>query len=287
MRVVVTGGAGRLGRALAPLLVASGHSVKTCDAAAAPADHPCEHVVGDLRDLDAVRAGLAGAEVVIHSGALAGDNPAHPERVLAVNVQGTWNVMIASVEHGVRRVVALSSVNALGCFGALVPIRQMPIDDAYPRHPPRPYGLSKHLGEEVCRSFTALHDITTVCLRPALIVEPRRYDGWRADPDRMEAALRHDYWAYVDERDVCDAVLAGMVAQGVTHDAFLLTAADTCASRTTPELLAEHYPDAPWPDVAMPDYFAADPYRSVVDCSHAADVLGWRARRSWRTAPGD
>ena len=282
MLIAVTGGAGRVARALVPMLIADGYDVRTLDISPVDTRGRWEHIAGDLRDLETVRHVVSGADVVLHTGAIGGDIPGQADRVLSTNVQGTWNVLIAAIEAGVPRVVHFSSVAALGCFGGMAPAVRLPIEDTYPKHPPHAYGLSKHLGEELCRSFTLDHGIVTISLRAALITGPSWYARWRVEPGAADGALWHNYWAYVDERDVCSATLRAMHAPNITHDRFLLAAADTCSPRTTEELVAERFPGTPWPLVDRAAYLQGRRFRSLVDCDHAARVLGWRPQHSWR-----
>jgi len=46
-----------------------------------------------------------------------------------------------------------------------------------------------------------------------------------------------------------------------------------------------HHPSIPWPDHDRAAWLAGDPYRSLIDSSHARNVLGWRPAHSWRDAP--
>lgn len=287
MRILVTGSEGGIGRVLVPTLLAAGHDLRTFDRAARRGTE-VEHLPADLRDIAAVRRAVQGVDAVAHLGAIPSDDPGREDDVLSVNVQGTWNVLLACVEAGVGRVVAFSSVNALGNVGGHRPSASLPIDDAYPRHPMSAYQLSKHLGEEACRSFSAKHGLVTVCLRPVLVTYPDRHDAvWRglSDEERVERG-RTEYWAYVDARDVCDAVLRGLRVEGVSHDAFLLAAADTTALAPTAELVDRFYPSTPWPAVERDAYLAGDPRRSLIDYAHAAAVLGWSPRHRWRDARG-
>ena len=81
---------------------------------------------------------------------------------------------------------------------------------------------------------------------------------------------------------VCDAGVRALTVENVRNDAFLLAARNTLSNTPTMELLNRFYSDTPWHEDRAA-FFAADPYRSVVDCSHAKDVLGWEAQYSWRT----
>lgn len=286
MRVLMTGSAGRIGRSLGPALRQAGFEVRTLDVEGSDPCGSADHIGADIRDLPLVRRITEDIDAVVHLGAIANDWPGHDDEVQSVNVQGTWNVLQACAERGIGRVVAFSSVQALGNFEGRRPSLYLPVDDTYPRHPMSAYQLSKHLGEEMCRSFSTRFPMTTICLRPTAVRLPQDYTGWRAAHPHFDDAARTIYWAHVDVRDVCDATLQSLTVDGVTHDAFLLAAEDTLATAPTEELLDRFYPDTPWRSGDRSAYFAAHPYRGLVDCSHAADVLGWRARHSGRNAPG-
>lgn len=281
MKVLVTGSHGFIGRALVERLLQAGFTLRTFDRPASSASDR-EHFSGDLRDVFAVRRAVQGVDMVLHLGALASDYR-YAEEVLEVNVQGTWNVLQACAECGVKRVVYFSSINALGCVGGHRPPEYLPLDDFHPRHPMTPYQLSKHLGEEVCRSYSERHGIVTICLRPTYVVDTANPPWWW----RVSNSERHiewgkdELWAYVDLQDVCDAVLKAMQVEGTLHDAFLLSAPDTLVTASSADLVERFWSHLPWKGNKQ-EYFADNPYRSLIDTSHAAQVLGWQPRRSWR-----
>lgn len=285
MRVLVTGSAGHIGKEQARVIREAGHEVRTTDRTAAGRDHEGEHLPGDLRDLDFIRGAVQGMDAVIHLGAIPSDRRGSGDEVLQVNMQGTWNVLIACQEAGVPRVVFYSSINALGCVGGHRPAQYLPIDDEYPRHPMSPYQLSKHLGEEACRSYSNKHGIVTICLRPGYVAAPDHYTNFlqRGTPEERGAWQKDEYWGYVDRRDVCDAGLRALTVENVLHDAFILFADDTTIDVPTIELVEKHYPDTPWKQDKKA-YFADNPYRTVFDCTHAKQVLGWQPQHSWRHA---
>jgi nucleoside-diphosphate-sugar epimerase len=276
----VTGSAGRIGREQVRVLREAGYDLRTFDRQARGKDEDWEHISGDLRDIYTVRRAVEDMEAVVHLGAIPHDT-GNDEEVLSINVQGTWNVLLACAEAGVARVVYFSSVNALGCVGGYRPAQYLPIDDDYPRHPFSAYQISKHLGEEMCRAFSNRHGLITVALRPVFVTNPRhsaRYRNWgfHTRPDR----LPEEYWAYVDVRDVCDATLCSLSLE-TTHDAFLLTADDTTQETPTAELVEKFYPDTPW-KTDRDAYLAGNSHRSLFDCSHAKQQLGWQPKHSWR-----
>src|SRR4051794_32374382 len=112
-RVVVTGGSGRLGRHVMREL---GRDVDAVSADLIPNGSGAEHLTCDVLDLDAVRRCLRGADAVCHLAGLDYDTMAKPEDFVRVNTLGTWHVLQAAAEAGVRTVVLASSSAAYGLF---------------------------------------------------------------------------------------------------------------------------------------------------------------------------
>lgn len=277
--VLLTGSEGAIGSHLRPALQAAGYTLRSLDLR--PAVAGGDHRTVDLLDLPAVRSAMEGVGAIVHAGGIPWDRDDGSE-VLATNVLGTWNVLQAAVEAGVARVVSLSSINAQGSTGGWRDAEYLPLDETYPHHPMTPYQLSKHLMEETCRSFSERYGIVTLCLRPVFVAHPASPHLPDFGTEAFVEAWRDEYWAYVDVRDVARAIILGMRLAGVLHDRFLLAARDTSVAVETRTLLEREYPRVPWPAVDPDQYFAGDPYRSLIDCHHARDVLGWEARHSWR-----
>lgn len=286
MKLLVTGCEGSIGRHLVRRLERENHQLRGFDMVdASSAD--IEYVRGDLRDEAAVRNAVRGMDAVFHLGAIQADRKGREGEVLTVNVQGTWNVLLACVGEDVERAVCFSSINSLGCVLGYRPAAYLPIDDAYPRHPMTAYQLSKHLIEETCRTFSQRYGLITPCLRPVWVSDPQvsaRWDTWRRE-ERMDEEMRHQYWVYADSRDMDDAAVRALTAPLEGHDAFLIAAADSITHTPTAELVERYFPDTPW-RVDRDEYLAGASYRSLVDCSHARNELGWQPHHTWReTSP--
>ena len=95
----------------------------------------------------------------------------------------------------------------------------------------------------------------------------------------------HEYWAYVDVRDAAEAVVKACSAEAIDNEAFLIFADDSTVDVPTAQLVKEHHPDIPWPNISLEDYVVDDPYRSLMDCSKAKTLLGWHPQHSWRNYP--
>lgn len=114
MRVAVTGASGVLGRGLAARLLSQGHDVAGI-ARHRPESWPsaADFVAADIRDADAVRRALGGADVVAHCAWA--QTPGRDDRIgHQVNIDGTRNVLDAMAESGARRIVFASTAHVYG-----------------------------------------------------------------------------------------------------------------------------------------------------------------------------
>ena len=178
MQIAVTGGLGRLGRYVVGGLAQ--HSVRVLDIGA---DADCRV---DLRDLDALRAGLRGVEVVVHLGAIDRSVATDDAATMQVNAMGTWNLFEASRRCGVRHVVHCSSSSVLGLdhTNRHMPPCYLPIDEAHPTRPSDAYGLSKLCGERIAEAY-ARRGMEVIVVRPCFVAFPDMADfmAGRAGPE--------------------------------------------------------------------------------------------------------
>ena len=146
-RLLVTGGAGYFGTVLAQRARAAGHDVRIFDLNP-PEDPTFDFVIGDVRDVDALRAASEGIDAVLHNVAQV---PLAKDRELfwSVNVVGTANVLLAARDAGVAKVVHTSSSAIFG-----IPDHN-PVDEETPPRPLEAYGKAKLEAELLCRDAVA------------------------------------------------------------------------------------------------------------------------------------
>jgi nucleoside-diphosphate-sugar epimerase len=173
---LVTGGAGFIGSHLCEELARRGHRVRVADSLVTGKRSNLSHVPdvemleGDLSDLEVARAAVKGVEVVLHQAAL----PSVPRSVKdpitsnRANVDATLNVLVASRDAGVRRVVFAGSSSAYGNT------ETSPKHEAMPTAPLSPYALQKVVGEQYLKMFTALYNLETVTIRYFNVFGPRQ-----------------------------------------------------------------------------------------------------------------
>jgi UDP-glucose 4-epimerase len=172
-RVLVTGGAGFVGATLVRRLVDSGLSVRVFDnySTGDPgqlAGVETELVEGDIQDVAALDAAMAGMEGVVHLAA-AGSVVMSVEDPVAnfdVNVAGTFRVLDAARRAGVERIVQAST------GGALIGDATPPVDETSLPKPISPYGASKLAGEGYAHAFARAYGLSTVALRFANVYGP-------------------------------------------------------------------------------------------------------------------
>jgi UDP-glucose 4-epimerase len=271
MRVLVTGHCGAVGRPVAEHLERCGHSIVGFDLAEG----------ADVLDVAALTRTAVGCSAIVHLGALADDDAGSPERIMAVNVLGTWHALLAAEAIHAATVIHFSSVHALGIAeGERLP-DYFPVDDSHRRGPTRPYGLSKRLAEDLCRGFTARTAIPSVSLRPVAVWGSERYaeiEKWRAKDAESEWEPYWEYGAFVDVRDVADAVSKALEIPLTGHHRALLCAADISASAPSLELAGRLAPNVAIRD---PERYGSDPWRALLDCAVAEQLLGWQPRYTW------
>lgn len=158
-RVLITGAAGTIGRALRDGLRGAYPSLRLSDIAPLGEAGPGEELVpADLRDLAEVEVAMAGVDAVVHLGGMSVENTW--EIVHEANIVGCYHVFEAARRQGVKRVVFASSNHAIGFYR-----RSERIDDTAMFRPDSRYGLSKLFGEGLGRLYADKHGIACVCLR--------------------------------------------------------------------------------------------------------------------------
>ncbi len=293
MKALVTGGAGFIGSNVVDALLAAGHDVGVLDDLstgresnlAAAVERGARLHVGNIADPRAVAAAMEAERpsAVFHLAAQIDvrrsvEDPAYDTRV---NVEGTAVLLEAARRAGVQRFVFSSTGGAIYGEADVVPTAE----DA-PIQPISPYGQSKFGAEGLCRLYSRLHGLSTVCLRYSNVYGPRQdplgeggviaifcgkaLHGGR--PTVFGDGLQTRDYVYVG--DVVEANLAavespfeGSLNIGTGRETTVLELIDALrVLRPDAGLEPEHAPKR-----------LGEITRSCLDPGAAADALGWRA----------
>jgi nucleoside-diphosphate-sugar epimerase len=299
----ISGGAGFLGLHLARRLLADGHQVRTLDVV--PLDDPgleaaVEELRGDVRDRDAVAGLVAGADVVVHAAA-ALPIQASRNTIRSVNVGGTENVLRASDEAGVRRMVFISSTAVYG-----VPEKH-PIEEDDPLVGVGWYGESKIDAEGLCRVAA----VETTIVRPKTFIGPERLGvfeilfDWIREGRRIYTLGRgNNRYQLLAVEDLVDAIVRAGQEPKAARETFNVGATEFGTVRADLQALIDHAGSAsrlqPVPvkpaEVALrglellrvsplAEWHYKTAHRdSFVDVTKAQSLLGWQPRLSNREA---
>ena len=293
-RYLVTGGAGTIGSTIVDQLVAAGaEEIVVLDnlvrgrrenLAQAIASGRVRLVEGDIRDGALVRELMSGIDTVFHQAAIRITQCAtEPRLALEVLVDGTYEVVEAAADEGVRKVVAASSASVYGLADHFPTTeRQHPYDND------TLYGAAKTFNEGLLRSFHAMRGLDYVALRYFNVYGPRMdIHGLYTEVlirwmERIEAGqpplilgdgLQTMDFVYTE--DIARANLLAAEAD-VTDEVFNI------ASSTETSLidLAQALQRAMGSDLPLefgPPRGVNGVTRRLADTSAAADRLGWKA----------
>jgi nucleoside-diphosphate-sugar epimerase len=169
-QILVTGGTGFTGSHLCRRLVRDGYSVRVlvrahsrCDALQ---DLEVERVTGDLCDRASLEQATQGVDTVYHIAALFRPENVSRQQMWATNVEGTRNLLNASMQAGVKRLVHCSTVGVHG------DIKYPPATEDTPYGPGDYYQESKTAGEKVALQYSAEGRLPIVVFRPGGIFGP-------------------------------------------------------------------------------------------------------------------
>ena len=167
MRVLITGGAGHVGKPICEKFVGNGWEVRVIDLAPECDIDGVRYAQCDILDFAALTKQVEGCDAIVHLAAIP-STMTHPEStVFEVNVGGSYNVFEAAERAGVKRIAQASSINAFGGYWGCDD-RQcdyFPLDEDHPLHTTDVYSLSKQLVEEVAAYYQRRSGINSVSFR--------------------------------------------------------------------------------------------------------------------------
>jgi nucleoside-diphosphate-sugar epimerase len=272
MKIVVTGGSGRIGRAVTAEALRQDHAVVSIDRVAPPEPEEPENVAfieADTSDYDGLVDAFRGADALIHMGAIPSPGR-HPDHVVHNNnVVGSYNALRAAVEVGIKRIVQASSVNAIGLsFSREAHFDYFPIDEAHPNYSEEPYSLSKWICEQQADSFARRYDDIRIASMRFHLVCHDRSKGVETYGVATQEVCKH-LWAYTLFDAAARACLLALDAPFRGHQVFYIVAPDTVMEIPTLELAARFFPGVP---------IRADlpGNRSFFSSAKAERMLGWR-----------
>jgi len=295
LNILVTGGAGYIGSALVPMLLADSHRVRVLDSLLYDGrsllgvwSHPgFEFRRGDICDVETVHAALEGIDVVVHLAAIVGD-PAcarQPELARSVNLDASLTLLAESREAGVSRFVFASTCSN---YGKMKDPSQY-VDETSELRPVSLYAETKVAVEQTILDLVQTDELCATSLRFATVfgVSPRMRFDLTVNHFTMEMLTRkhlvvfgEQFWRpYVHVRDVARAVLMVLEAPVARVQGQVFNVGSTeqnCQKQELVKLIQHYVPDATAEYVKKEE----DPRDYRVSFAKVEDVLGFRTTRT-------
>jgi UDP-glucose 4-epimerase len=280
MRVLVTGGSGFIGSHVVDKLIARGIEPRIFDVVPSPHHAPGEidTYLGDLTDVEALKAASAGCDAVIHLAAIADVNhvAADPGYAEVVNSRGTFNVLEAAREAGVDRVVYGSTIWVYNGYDGLAD------EDTGTGLPSHLYTATKLAGEMYCKSYSEQYGLDYTILRFGIPFGPRARAA-AVVPAFVKKALSGEpltvagdgsqgrRFVYVE--DLADGVVRSLIPQAVNR-VFNLVGDETVTVKEIASIVQELVGDV---DILHVQARAGDFSGTEVSGARASAELGWEA----------
>jgi nucleoside-diphosphate-sugar epimerase len=278
VRVLITGGSGRLGKWVGRELRDHGYEVVSVDRHLPAAGEPGIHYRQvEMSDLGQVIGAASGCDALVHLAAI--PNPyAHPDEVVFLNnVGATYNALQAAMTVGIERALIASSASAYGMAWSrpTFPPLYAPLDEEHPLIVRDPYALSKETDERTAEMFARRCAMTVLAYRLHWIAEPGEARRRAADPESRPEQDATNLWGYVDVRDAARAFRLGLEADVTGFAAFNITASDTLRPEPTEELIRSLLPTT---EIRGP----LPGNTSAWSTSRACELLGYIPAHSWQ-----
>ena len=282
MQIALTGGSGKLGRAVVEHLRGAGHTVWNLDTVG---ERGPGYVRIDLTDYGQVADALAGIDdrhsgidAVVHLAVIPAPGLAPDAATFRNNMLATYNVFQAARRAGVKRIVYASSETVLG-LPFDTPPPYIPVDEEYPARPESTYSLVKHLEEQMAIQLCRWDpELSVSAFRFSNVMVPADYaafPGFDADP----RGRKWNLWGYIDARDGAQAVERALEGARPCFEAYIIAAADTVMSRSSADLAAEVFP-------GVPVTKELGEHETLLSIDKARRVLGYDPQHSWRDEVG-
>lgn len=272
MQIAITGGSGRVGRAVVELALSQGHSVVSIDRVAPPEDAARPHVThiqAELTDYHAFEQALNGCDALVHLAAIPSPGR-HPDHVVHNNnVVSSYNALSAAAHLGIHRVCQASSINATGAAYSRSPhYDYFPLDEQHPTYNEDPYSLSKWICEQQGDSFARRYEHMTIASLRLHGVMPDRATASRRQHEFSQVRVKH-LWGYTTISATARACMLALTADFRGHEVFYIVAPDTMMDTPSLDLKQEFFPDVP----VRGDLSGN---RGFFSCAKAERLLGWK-----------
>ena len=225
--ILVTGGAGLLGKELIAQLLLQGKKVRAIYNRTELADFQntnLQQMQCNILDVVGLEEAMKGVEYIYHCAAVISFNPRRKEEMFKINIEGTANVVNAALDAGIKKMVYVSSVAALGRIRENEPINESMNWTEETSN--SAYGQSKYLAEmQVWRGIG--EGLNAVMVNPVIILGAGE---WNSGSSQIFKNVYEEFpWytngstGFVDVRDVVKAMIE-LMNSDIIAERFIISA---------------------------------------------------------------
>jgi nucleoside-diphosphate-sugar epimerase len=276
MRVIVTGGSGRIGGAVVKTLAERGHEVWNLDRRP-PVERPGRFIYMDLRRRDLLQPVMEQAETIIHMGEIPSARTGHntEEEVYASNCAAGSLVMQLASELKYRRVLYTSTIQVYGFMDmGMIPPATLPVDENHPLRPQNAYSLGKVAVENYARFCAQKKGLSIAAFRLPWVmtddVAEHRF-GWIDKQTKLDS----DLGIYVKDSDVAECFAMALEPVRPGFEAYNLSAREAMTGIPLREGIARDFPSYP----QLPEGWGK--YDTVYLYGKAREHFGWEPKWSY------
>jgi UDP-glucose 4-epimerase len=238
MNVLVTGSAGKLGIAVMEKLRST--NMKAIGADLIPSS--TTDLILDIRDEGQVAKACRDIDAIIHTAAIHGkhyDLNYPREEFIDTNIYGTLNLLNASIHHGIKQFLYISTTSIYGA--AMVnPTQAVWVDELLTEQPRDIYDITKQAAEQLCKDFFYKEGLQTSIYRVGRFL-----------PEAANLQANHRLYRGLDERDGAQALYLALQHHFADFEIFNIASSspftkdDLKALKDNPvEIIQQMYPDA-------------------------------------------
>lgn len=272
MKVIVTGGSGRVGKAVIEVLVRRGHEVLNLDRRPAE-DGPAKFIYIDLRDRSRLQPIMEQAESIIHMGEIPDVGVGHftDEEVFGSNCTSSSLVFQLAAELKYKRILYTSSIHVYGMGDGYRRWSILPVDESYPVAPSNSYGAAKVAVESYARLLCERKGCAIAAFRLPGVSTGDVHEHW------LDSLETHKHFPahlsiYIRSSDIGECFALALERQKPGFEIYNVSAKEVSCGIPLREGMARFCPELPKLPADWPKY--KSPY--LWDKAHAH--FGWEPK---------
>jgi len=280
LRIVITGGSGRVGQVASQHLASLGHDITNLDRRV-PEETVGKFVYAELDQRQYLHVLFEGADVVIHMGEIPNAYEGiPPNELFSANTRVHASVVQTVAEMKIKRLVYVSTCQVYGFWGEsnwskkVLSPEKLPLDETQPLRPQNAYSASKVANESFSKSVSDHRGLGITVLRLPAVMTGHAGHWVRRWWDRASDNSEEGFWSYLHKLDCASAFEAAINSTQDGFEAYNIVSHDVIGNGSIRDRLIKFYPQFPhlptdWPERAVP-----------VSCAKAKAHFGWESKHS-------